>query len=88
MNSDNVNISWIGPDGVITNDSSRITVNQTTSDGYIHTSTLKFSYISEEDENTSYNCTASPGEHESLFKSFTMTNLTISKLYHYHILYI
>ena len=77
VNSSEVNISWIGPDGVIANESSRITVNPTTSDGYIHTSTLQFSYISEEDENTSYNCIASlSGDHESLSKSFTMTDLT------------
>ena len=75
--SSDVNISWIGPDGVIANDSSRITVIPTTNDGYIHTSTLQFSYISEEDENTSYNCTASLfGDHEPLSKLFTMTNLT------------
>ena len=77
VNSDNVSISWIGPNGVIANDSSRITVIPTTSDGYIHTSTLQFSYISEEDENTSYNCTASlSGDRESLSKLFTMNNLT------------
>ena len=78
MNSDNaMNISWIGPNGVIANDSNRITVIPTTSDGYIHTSTLQFSYISEEDENTSYSCTASLfGEHEPLSKSFIVTNLT------------
>ena len=79
---DNVNISWIGPDGDIANDSSsRITVTPTTTDGYIHTSTLQFSYISEEDENISYNCTASlsPGGHEPLSKSFNMSNL-MSKL--------
>ena len=71
------NISWIRPDGVIANDSSRITVIPTTSDGYIHISTLQFSYISEEDENTSYNCTASLfGEHEPLSISFIVTNLT------------
>ena len=72
--SDNVSISWIGPDDVI---NSRITVTPTTSDGYIHTSTLQFSYISEEDENTSYSCTPSlSGDHELLSKSFIMTNLT------------
>ena len=78
VNSDNVNISWIGPDGVIANDSSRITVIPTTSDGYIHISTLQFSYVSEEDENTSYSCTASlsSGDHEPLSKSFTMNILT------------
>ena len=80
VNSDYVNISWIGPDGVIANDSSRITVIPTTStsERYNHTSTLQFSYISEEDENTSYNCTASlsSGDHEPLSKSFTMNILT------------
>ena len=85
VNSDNVSISWIGPNDVIANESTRMTVIPTTSDGHIHTSTLQFSYISEEDENTSYNCTTSlSGEHESLFKSFTMNNLS-SKL-NYHIL--
>ena len=84
-NSDNVSISWIGPNGVITNESTRMSVIPTTSDGHIHTSTLQFSYIREEDENTSYNCTASlSGEHESLSKSFTINNL-ISKL-NFHIL--
>ena len=85
VNSSKVDISWIGPHGVIASESSRITVVPTTSDGYIHTSTLQFSYISEEDENTSYNCTASlSGEQEPLSKSFIITNLT-SKLYCYHI---
>ena len=77
--SDNVSITWNGPNGVIANESSRITVIPTTSDGHIHTSTLQFSYIKREDEDTSYNCTASlSGEHESLSESFTMRNL-ISK---------
>ena len=85
VNSDNVSISWIGPNGVIANESSRITVIPTTSDGHIHTSTLQFLYISEEDENASYNCTASlSGEHESLSKSFTLNNLS-GKL-NFHIL--
>ena len=76
-NSDNVSISWNGPNGVIANESGRITVIRTTSDGLIHTSTLQFSYISEEDEETSYNCTAFlSGEHESLSESFTIRNLT------------
>ena len=84
MNLDNVSISWMGFDDVIANESNRITVIPTTSDGYIHTSILQFSYISEEDENTSYNCTASlSGGHGSLSKSFTMSNLT-SKLNYYH----
>ena len=84
INSDNVNISWIGPDGVIANDSSnssRITVTPITTDGYIHTSTLQFSYISEEDENASYDCIASlSSEDHELSKSFTINNLTC-KLY-------
>ena len=77
VNSDNVSISWNGPYGDIANESGRITVIPTISDGHIHTSTLQFSYISEEDEDTSYNCTASlSGEHELLSESFTMGNLT------------
>ena len=77
VNSDNVSISWNGPNGDIANESGRMTVIPTISDGHIHTSTLQFSYISEEDENTLYNCTASvSGEHESLSKLFTMNNLS------------
>ena len=80
MEHTNVSISWNGPNDIIANESDRITVIPTTSDGHIHTSTLQFSYISEEDEDTSYNCTASlSGEHELLSESFTMRNLT-SKL--------
>ena len=76
-NSVNVSISWNGPNGDIANESSRITVIPTTSDGHIYASTLKFSNISAEDENTSYNCTASlSGEYESLSESFTIRNLT------------
>ena len=93
VNYDNVNISWsrIRSDGTVINDSSdsnsRITVIPTTSNGYIHTKTLRFSNISEEDENTSYNCTASLyGDHELLSKSFTITILTC-KLDYCHILY-
>ena len=74
--SDNVSISWSGPNDVIANESSRITVIPTTSDGHIHISTLRFLEIEKEDEDTSYNCTASlSGEHESLSESFTMRNL-------------
>ena len=84
VNSSEVDISWIGSDGVIANESSRITVVPTTSDGYIHTSTLQFSYISEEDENTSYNCTASlSGDHEPLSKLFTMSNITSKSNYNH-----
>ena len=84
VNSDNVSISWNGPNGVIANESSRITVIPTTSDGHIHTSILQFLYISEEDENTSYNCTASlPGENESVSESFTINNLSSELNYYY-----
>ena len=77
VNSDNVSISWNRPNGVIANESGRMTVIPTTSDGHIHTSTLQFLYISEEDKDTSYNCTASfYGEYESLTESFTIRNLT------------
>ena len=81
INPDNMSITWIGPDGVITNDNSRITVNQTTSNG-IHTSTLKFSYISVVDENTSYYCSASiyaTGEYKAI--PITLSNL-MSKSMH------
>ena len=84
INSDNVSINWIGHNGAIANDSSRITVIPTTSDGYTHTSTLRFSYISEEDENTSYNCTASLFATETIPKSFNISNLN-SKLKYYRI---
>ena len=84
VNSDNVSISWNGPNGDIANESGRITVIPTTSDGHIHTSTLQFSYISEEDENTSYNCTVSlSGEHELLPKSFTINSLSSELNYCY-----
>ena len=77
VNPDNVSISWNGPYGDIANESGRITVIPTISNGHIHTSALQFSYISEEDEDNLYNCTASlSGEHESLSESFTMRNLT------------
>ena len=83
----NLSVSWIGPNGtVVTNDSSRITTifeSTTSDDGYIHTSTLQFSYISEKDENTSYNCNILSEEHVLLYKPFTMTNLT-SELDYYH----
>ena len=78
VHSDNVSISWNGPNGDIANESSRITVIPTTSDGHIYTSALQFSFISDEDEDTSYNCTASLlGKHESLLSApFTIRNLT------------
>ena len=85
VNYVNVSISWIGPNGVITNDSSRITVIPTTSDGYIHTSTLQFSYISEEDENTSYSCTASTKGSGNKSVSYQIGNLSSKLICHSYI---
>ena len=87
MNSGNVSISWTGPNGSITvSEDSRISVlssNAVSSNGYIHTRTLQFSHIGEEDKNTAYNCYASiSGESKLLSKSFKLTNLT-SKLIMY-----
>ena len=79
VNSSDVSISWTGPNGVITNEGSRISVIPTNSNGYIHTSTLRFSYISEEDVDISYNCTAMlsrKNETMSYTKSFSMSDLT------------
>ena len=79
MNSSDVSISWTGPSSAITNESSRITVIPTNSNGYIHTSTLHFSYVSEEDVDISYNCTAMLSRNnETLLytKSFSMGDLT------------
>ena len=79
--SSDVSISWTGPN-VGTNESSRITVVPANSNGDIHTSTLQFSYISEDDNNISYNCIAflSAGNITlSYHKSFTISELT-SKL--------
>ena len=81
VNSSDVNISWTGPN-VRTNESNRITVLPAYYNGYIHTSALQFSYISEDDNNTSYNCTAflSAGNETSSYHiSFTISELT-SKL--------
>ena len=80
VNSSDVSIIWSGPNGVVVaNESSKITVIPTTSNRYNHTSTLQFSYISEDDEDTSYNCTTSLSEGNktlSYYKSFTISNLT------------
>ena len=80
VNSGDVSISWTGPNGNITvSEDSRISVlpSNFSSNGYIHTSTLQFSHIKEEDENTLYNCSASiSGKSEALLQSFNLTNLT------------
>ena len=72
------NISWIGPNGVITNDSSnRISVISDVSN-YTSTYTLKFLYFTERDEDILYNCTATlslPGKNHLLSKPFNIRNL-------------
>jgi len=86
LNHTELNISWTGPNGVVVNESDRITIIPATSssDGHIHTSALQFLYISKDDENTSYDCTASLfGEQEPLFKSLTMINITSKSLVSY-----
>ena len=47
-------ISWMGPRGVITDDS-RVAISPTTSSNNIHTSRLQFTYLMEGDEGT-YTC--------------------------------
>ena len=56
VESSSVMISWMGPGGVITNDS-RVTISSTTSSGntYMYTSSLQFTYLMEGDEGT-YTC--------------------------------
>ena len=49
-----VMIIWIGPRGVITNDS-RVIISPTTSSGKNYTSSLQFTYLMEGDEGT-YTC--------------------------------
>ena len=49
-----VMISWMGPGGVITNDS-RVTISPTTSSGNTYTSSLQFTYLMEGDNGT-YTC--------------------------------
>ena len=54
INPNNVTVSWTGPNGTITNNS-RLTIASTISNGTSYTSTLQFSYLSEDDEGE-YNC--------------------------------
>ena len=49
-----VSITWIGPNGPITNNS-RLFITPTVSNGTNHISTLQFSYLSEDDEGL-YEC--------------------------------
>ena len=54
VESSSVMISWMGPGGVITNDS-RVTISPTTSSGNTYTSSLQFTYLMDGDEGT-YTC--------------------------------
>ena len=54
VESSSVMISWMGPGGVITNDS-RVTISPTTSSGNTYTSSLQFTYLLQSDEG-SYMC--------------------------------
>ncbi|XP_065889349.1 serine-rich adhesin for platelets-like isoform X2 [Dysidea avara] len=75
-NSDDVTISWTGPNGTITNDN-RLTITPTISDGTNHISTLQFSYLSEDDEGL-YECSTTVlGYDENKTASVELTNLTI-----------
>ena len=56
VESSSVMISWMGPGGVITNDSG-VTISSTTSSGNNYTSSLQFTYLMEGDEGT-YTCNA------------------------------
>jgi len=74
-NSDDVTISWTGPNGAITNDG-RLTITPTVSNGTNHTSTLLFSYLSEDDEGL-YECSTTVlGHEENKTASIELTNLT------------
>ena len=73
VDEENVSLSWTGPN---INDSKRITFNNSYDD-HIYISTLRFSYISGEDENATYTCNATlPEKNESFSKIFTFTNKT------------
>ena len=61
-NSDDVTISWTGPNGVITNDG-RLNITPTVSNGTNHTSTLQFSCISEDDKGL-YECSTTVLDYE------------------------
>ena len=54
VESSSVMISWMGPGGVITNDS-RVIISPTTSSGNTYTSSLQFTYLMKGDEGT-YTC--------------------------------
>ncbi|XP_065889338.1 uncharacterized protein [Dysidea avara] len=75
-NSDDVTISWTGPNGTITNDN-RLNITPTVSNGTNHLSTLQFSYLSEDDEGL-YECnTAVLDYNKNKTASVELTNFTI-----------
>jgi len=74
-NSDDVTISWIRPNGTITNDD-RLTFTPVVSNGTNHISTLQFLYLSEDDEGL-YECSTTVlGYEENKTVSVALTNLT------------
>ena len=77
VESSSVMISWMGPGGVITNDS-RVTISPTTSSGNTYTSSLQFTYLMEGDEGA-YTCNVMIPETSGL-QSVELQSLT-SKLY-------
>ena len=57
-NSDDVTISWTGPNGTTITNDSRLNITPTVSNGTNHICTLQFSYLSEDDEGL-YECRSS-----------------------------
>ena len=75
-NSDNVTISWTGPNGTTITNDSRLTITPTVSNDTNHISTLQFSYLSEDDEGL-YECSTSVlGYDENKTASINLTNFT------------
>ena len=75
-NSDNVTISWTGPNGTTITNDSRLTITPTVSNGTNHISTLQFSYLSEDDEGL-YECSTSVlGYDENKTASVELVNFT------------
>ena len=56
VHSDIVNITWIGPNNDTIVPDKRISITTTNSTGHNHTSTLQFSYLSEDDEGMLFTC--------------------------------
>ena len=74
--NDSVTTSWIGPNGVITSNDDRVTINATVENNF-YTSILHFDYIMESDEGI-YTCNVTTIDH-NVSLSASLTNLT-SKL--------